>query len=460
MLKKILSTVLALTLTAGSAAISAAAITIGDVNDDGSINVADISKLAAHIKGVRSLEGDELTASDVNGDGKISVTDLSAVAGHVKGIKDLGNSNTDVPAGKADELAKIVVDNESVWLDGINDKQSSMYGMGSNEMSFFDFDLDGTPELVSGGFWLGTHGANSFFIYKITDNGLEPVSVERNGYENEYLSRWRYVDFNSDLYYLYDEDSSEHYYYYIDHDYIDMGAPEQSFYSKISVSDGKIIIDEMEADPRAQGLESRLIEMDFLKFGEDLEDEYTGLSYDEKLDLIKDMIQKQLDTDVTKPDHSYEARLKALTEFRTTDEYDYNYSKYELCDINGDDIPELFISPADFHVSKVKVYFFNGSEYEYLGDYGESGCVLVDPENSYIITGWMGQGYNSRTVLKFDGQSVETVISFSDNDGATDKENEKYFKIDDEEVTRDEYYEKYSMYINDNVISVGPKDSF
>ena len=202
MLKKILSTVLALTLTAGSAAISAAAITIGDVNDDGSINVADISKLAAHIKGVRSLEGDELTASDVNGDGKISVTDLSAVAGHVKGIKELGNSNTEVPAGKADELAKIVVDNESVWLDGINDKQSSMYGMGSNEMSFFDFDLDGTPELVSGGFWLGTHGANSFFIYKITDNGLEPVSVERYGYENEYLSRWRYVDFNSDWFVL------------------------------------------------------------------------------------------------------------------------------------------------------------------------------------------------------------------------------------------------------------------
>ena len=59
----------------------------GDLNGDGSVNVADLSKLAAHIKGKKMLS--DTTAADFNSDGKTDVTDLSKLAAFIKGKKSL-----------------------------------------------------------------------------------------------------------------------------------------------------------------------------------------------------------------------------------------------------------------------------------------------------------------------------------------------------------------------------------
>ena len=61
----------------------------GDVNLDGSINVADIAMIASHIKGIKPLVGDSLKAADVNGDGNVNVADIAMIASHIKGIKAL-----------------------------------------------------------------------------------------------------------------------------------------------------------------------------------------------------------------------------------------------------------------------------------------------------------------------------------------------------------------------------------
>ena len=65
-------------------------IKLGDVNNDGFINVTDISKIAAHVKGIKSLTKEEMLRADVNPDGNINVTDISKTAAHVKGIKSIG----------------------------------------------------------------------------------------------------------------------------------------------------------------------------------------------------------------------------------------------------------------------------------------------------------------------------------------------------------------------------------
>ena len=62
---------------------------LGDVNLDGSINVADIAMIASHIKGIKALTGDSLKAADVNGDGNVNVADIAMIASHIKGIKAL-----------------------------------------------------------------------------------------------------------------------------------------------------------------------------------------------------------------------------------------------------------------------------------------------------------------------------------------------------------------------------------
>ena len=58
--------------------------TIGDVNQDGKITLADYTKILAHVKKTQLLTGDALKAADVNRDGKVTLADYTKVLAHVK----------------------------------------------------------------------------------------------------------------------------------------------------------------------------------------------------------------------------------------------------------------------------------------------------------------------------------------------------------------------------------------
>ena len=59
----------------------------GDLNGDGKVNVTDITKLAAVIKGKAKLP--EGVNADFNGDNKINISDLILLAAHIKGVRIL-----------------------------------------------------------------------------------------------------------------------------------------------------------------------------------------------------------------------------------------------------------------------------------------------------------------------------------------------------------------------------------
>ena len=61
---------------------------LGDLNGDGAVNVTDISKAAAHLKGIKSLNSYEQKVADVKADGRLNVTDISKIAAKVKGISN------------------------------------------------------------------------------------------------------------------------------------------------------------------------------------------------------------------------------------------------------------------------------------------------------------------------------------------------------------------------------------
>ncbi|SEK77174.1 leucine-rich repeat protein [Ruminococcus albus] len=61
----------------------------GDVNNDGKINITDITKIALHIKGKKFLTKEQKLRADINNDGNITITDLTRIAAHVKGKKSL-----------------------------------------------------------------------------------------------------------------------------------------------------------------------------------------------------------------------------------------------------------------------------------------------------------------------------------------------------------------------------------
>ena len=56
---------------------------LGDINNDGKVNVTDILQIAAHIKGKRILPDPKI--ADLNGDGKVNITDITKLAAHIKG---------------------------------------------------------------------------------------------------------------------------------------------------------------------------------------------------------------------------------------------------------------------------------------------------------------------------------------------------------------------------------------
>lgn len=59
----------------------------GDLNGDGDTDVTDLMKLAAHVKGLASLEN--TAAADLNSDGDTNVTDLMILAARVKSIRSI-----------------------------------------------------------------------------------------------------------------------------------------------------------------------------------------------------------------------------------------------------------------------------------------------------------------------------------------------------------------------------------
>ena len=57
----------------------------GDVNEDGSLNVADLMMSIQHVSGRTELQGAALWAADVNGDGTVNVVDLMRLLHYISG---------------------------------------------------------------------------------------------------------------------------------------------------------------------------------------------------------------------------------------------------------------------------------------------------------------------------------------------------------------------------------------
>ncbi len=61
----------------------------GDANGDGTVNITDISIIAAHVKSTKAIDKYSLNAADVNNDGVLNVSDISGAAACVKSIQDI-----------------------------------------------------------------------------------------------------------------------------------------------------------------------------------------------------------------------------------------------------------------------------------------------------------------------------------------------------------------------------------
>ena len=171
-------------------------------------------------------------------------------------------------------------------------------------------------------------------------------------------------------------------------------------------------------------------------------------------------------TNSNKSEKAYQDKLweKAyqdkLQEFMNSDAFgtiEPNDSMFDLRDINGDNIPELFISVGTYHAATVHAYSFLNGEIIELFDGGEYGLLKYIPSESYLYENVSYAPGPDRSVdsllkiYKYDGKTITKVIEFGDNIRGMNN----YFTIDGTEVDKNKYDNEKEKYNLQSSISLG-----
>jgi len=120
--------------------------------------------------------------------------------------------------------------------------------------------------------------------------------------------------------------------------------------------------------------------------------------------------------------------------------------KFNICDLDGDGVPELLISDDDYHALGGEIYTVNDGALCDLGDYGSWGEFQYDPINKYIWSGCTGQGESYTTVYMLENGKMIEIVSFYDNMGAAVDTSSLEFKVNGKPVTKDIYQAELAMY--------------
>ncbi len=130
-------------------------------------------------------------------------------------------------------------------------------------------------------------------------------------------------------------------------------------------------------------------------------------------------------------------------------------SRWDLYDIDGDNTPELFISPDNGHAFGVMIYTCIEGEPKLLQTeetqaFGEYGVCAVNTEHHMIGVFQTGTGIVNRTFYSMEGGTVTKLDSFM-NDAETyleDQRDQTKWMLNGAEVTAAMYFSAYDTYAN------------
>ena len=135
-----------------------------------------------------------------------------------------------------------------------------------------------------------------------------------------------------------------------------------------------------------------------------------------------------------------EAFCAVLTDYlKYKKKYDNNF--YSLMDINGDEIPELFVSGGAPYAPYVDVYAWNGCPVP-VGSFGTDGTILYYPEKNLLLTEYDNPSYSAGSFYSFNNvYKFEAGISYGNNENSK-KQDENVtvvYKINGEETDKSTY---------------------
>lgn len=135
-----------------------------------------------------------------------------------------------------------------------------------------------------------------------------------------------------------------------------------------------------------------------------------------------------------------EAYAEIMRNYR--DERSSLATRFTIKDMDGDGVPELFLTDGDYHMCQCTIYTWAKNEkgvYEAvnLGDYGSSGVVQVAPGESFLLAGYMGQGFSISTYYRLTNGRLEKMENFTQN--IAGNPDVAPYTINDEEVSEEEF---------------------
>ena len=134
---------------------------------------------------------------------------------------------------------------------------------------------------------------------------------------------------------------------------------------------------------------------------------------------------------------------------------------FDLFDMNADGIPELFVSLGDYHAAGVFAYTFkDGALADLSGDntpFGSYGEAAVSADG-YLTGEYSGMGITYDYFYKLDGDKLVMIsnVEMGELPDGDDYENIiTYYKINDEDVSEEEYNSVFDEYNAHDWVTVG-----
>lgn len=144
---------------------------------------------------------------------------------------------------------------------------------------------------------------------------------------------------------------------------------------------------------------------------------------------------------------------KEAADYESYIEGETGYDRLKFCFVNldGDNSLELAYAFESAHVDGVYLaaYNFDTKQVELIDVLGGYGCTEVFAGQNISISSYVGFGYSYNAFLTYDEDySQRVLVEFEDNSGAVEYDEDIFYKINDEEVSEEEYYDLYYQWMN------------
>lgn len=156
------------------------------------------------------------------------------------------------------------------------------------------------------------------------------------------------------------------------------------------------------------------------------------------------------------------AYKQALFDFMDSNEYFMGseiieHSAFSLYDLNTDGTPELIISENTSHAGSCHIYTYNNGLI-YLKKMGAYGDIGYYEDNGTIVHSNLGQGIEHEIFNRLENNQINMIAKFYNDVGYLGDDG--VFKLNDTEITEDEYKTKLAEYRGSEFVSLGRDYSF